>query len=134
MRPLYWPAPASRSTLENMDFDALAQSIKTWGRELGFQKVGIAGIHLPQDEQRLAAWLAQGRHGTMAYMARHGTRRTRPDELVPGTLRVVSARMDYQGTGDGNCPTVLAAAFFQRLSRANPQQSLKRGFPRRNFP
>ena len=79
-----------------MDFDALAQSIKTWGRELGFQKVGIAGIHLPEDEQRLAAWLAQGRHGTMEYMARHGTRRTRPDELVPGTLRVVSARMDYQ--------------------------------------
>jgi epoxyqueuosine reductase len=78
-----------------MDFDALAQSIKTWGRELGFQKVGIAGIHLPEDERHLATWLAQGRHGTMQYMARHGTRRTRPHELVPGTLRVVSARMDY---------------------------------------
>jgi epoxyqueuosine reductase len=75
---------------------ALAQSIKEWGRELGFQKVGIAGVDLAEDEQRLAAWLAQKRHGTMQYMARHGTRRTRPAELIPGTIRVVSARMDYR--------------------------------------
>ncbi len=78
------------------DFDALARSIKDWGRELGFQKVGIAGIDLAADEQRLATWLAQGRHGTMEYMQRHGTRRARPAELVPGTLRVVAARMDYR--------------------------------------
>jgi epoxyqueuosine reductase len=78
-----------------MDFDTLARTIKDWGRELGFQKVGIAGVDLHADEQRLAAWLDQGRHGTMAYMPLHGTRRTRPAELVPGTLRVVSARMDY---------------------------------------
>jgi epoxyqueuosine reductase len=82
-----------------MDFDALARSIKTWGRELGFQKVGIAGVDLSGDEQRLQAWLAAGRHGTMKYMQRHGTRRTRPDELIPGTLRVVSARMDYLVAG-----------------------------------
>ncbi len=75
---------------------ALAHSIKAWGRELGFQKVGIAGVDLAADEQRLAAWLAQGRHGTMEYMERHGTRRTRPAELIPGTIRVVSARMDYR--------------------------------------
>jgi epoxyqueuosine reductase len=74
----------------------LAQSIKAWGRELGFQKVGIAGVDLAADEERLAAWLAQGRHGTMDYMVRHGTRRSRPGELVPGTIRVVSARMDYR--------------------------------------
>jgi epoxyqueuosine reductase len=79
-----------------MEFDALAQSIKSWGRELGFQKVGIAGIELPEDEERLLAWLGHGRHGTMEYMRRHGTRRSRPAELVPGTLRVVSARMDYR--------------------------------------
>ncbi|MCX7055068.1 MAG: tRNA epoxyqueuosine(34) reductase QueG [Proteobacteria bacterium] len=75
---------------------SLAQSIKEWGRELGFQKVGIAGVDLAEDEQRLAAWLAQGRHGTMQYMERHGTRRSRPAELIPGTIRVVSARMDYR--------------------------------------
>ncbi|MDH5227457.1 MAG: tRNA epoxyqueuosine(34) reductase QueG, partial [Gammaproteobacteria bacterium] len=54
--------------------DTLARSIKEWGRELGFQKVGIAGVDLAADEQRLAAWLAQGRHGEMQYMERHGTR------------------------------------------------------------
>jgi len=79
-----------------MDVKSLALSIKDWGRELGFQKVGIAGIDLAHDEARLQAWLALGRHGTMHYMQRHGTRRSRPDELVPGTLRVVSARMDYR--------------------------------------
>jgi epoxyqueuosine reductase len=82
-----------------MDFDALAHAVKQWGRELGFQQVGIAGVDLAQDEQRLDAWLAQGRHGTMEYMRRHGTRRTRPADLVPGTIRVISARMDYRAPG-----------------------------------
>ncbi len=78
-----------------MDLDEIAAKIKRWGRDLGFQQVGIAGIDLAQDEPRLQAWLAAGRHGEMAYMARHGLRRARPAELVPGTLRVISARMDY---------------------------------------
>jgi len=78
-----------------MDLAALAAQVKDWGRELGFQRVGIAAVGLPDDERRLADWLAAGRHGEMAYMARHGTKRTRPDELVPGTVRVISARMDY---------------------------------------
>ncbi len=77
------------------DLARLAVQIKDWGRELGFQRVGIADLDLTADEARLAAWLAAGRHGEMAYMARHGTRRTRPAELVPGTQRVISARMDY---------------------------------------
>jgi epoxyqueuosine reductase len=77
----------------------LARSIKAWGRELGFQKVGISGVDLAADEELLAAWLAQGRHGAMQYMERHGTRRSRPAELVPGTIRVVSARMDYHVEG-----------------------------------
>jgi len=78
-----------------MDLAALAAQVKEWGRELGFQRVGIAAVALPEDERRLADWLAAGRHGEMAYMARHGTKRTRPDELVPGTVRVIAARMDY---------------------------------------
>ncbi|HEX2668803.1 MAG TPA: tRNA epoxyqueuosine(34) reductase QueG [Gammaproteobacteria bacterium] len=77
------------------DFHALADRIKGWGRELGFQQLGTSGVELPEDEQRLLAWLAAGRHGDMAYMQQHGTRRSRPQELVPGTLRVISARMDY---------------------------------------
>ena len=78
-----------------VDCSALAADIKAWGRELGFQKVGIAATSLPEDERRLLDWLALGRHGEMRYMARHGARRARPDEIQPGTLRVVSARMDY---------------------------------------
>jgi epoxyqueuosine reductase len=77
------------------DPQALATEIKRWGTELGFQQVGIAAITLAEDEARLEEWLARGRHGDMHYMQRHGTRRTRPAELVPGTVRVISARMDY---------------------------------------
>ncbi len=79
-----------------MDPVELAAKIKRWGRELGFQKIGIAGIDLAGDEPRLQAWLEAGRHGAMEYMARHGLRRARPAELVPGTLRVICARMDYR--------------------------------------
>ena len=81
------------------DFAALADDIKRWGRELGFQQVGIAGVDLAPDEAHLHDWLAQGQHGEMDYMARHGDKRSRPDELLPGTRRVVSVRMDY-GTAD----------------------------------
>ena len=78
-----------------MDYQALAMQVKDWGRGLGFQQVGIAAVDLPEDERRLFAWLAAGCHGAMEYMARHGTRRTRPQELISGTVRVISARMDY---------------------------------------
>jgi epoxyqueuosine reductase len=75
--------------------DALARSIKTWGVELGFQQVGITDTRLGDAEAMLLAWLAAGRHGDMDYMASHGTRRSRPADLVPGTLTVICARMDY---------------------------------------
>jgi epoxyqueuosine reductase len=77
------------------DWDTLAQRIRDWGRELGFGAVGIADVDLGSAESGLAAWLAAGFHGEMDYMARHGVRRARPAALVPGTLRVISARMDY---------------------------------------
>ncbi len=77
------------------DLAQLAQSIKDWGRELGFQQVGIAGLDLSEHEAHLQRWLDAGYQGEMDYMAAHGTKRSRPDELVPGTLRVVSLRMDY---------------------------------------
>lgn len=73
----------------------LAATIKAWGRELGFQAVGIADTDLSAAEPGLVAWLEAGCHGEMDYMARHGTKRTHPPELHPGTLRVVSARMNY---------------------------------------
>src|SRR5512143_2215861 len=77
------------------DWAALACAIRTWGRELGFQEIGIAGSDLSAEEARLFDWLAAGRHGDMAYMERHGAARARPAALVPGTLTVISARLDY---------------------------------------
>lgn len=78
-----------------LNLETLAQSIKDWGRELGFQQVGISSVDLGEHEQHLQRWLEAGYHGEMDYMAAHGTKRSRPAELVPGTLRVVSLRMDY---------------------------------------
>lgn len=85
-------APVEPPALEP---SALARQIKLWGRALGFQQVGIADTELGAAEAHLLKWLAQGRHGEMDYMAAHGTRRSHPAELVPGTLRVISVRMDY---------------------------------------
>ena len=79
----------------NIDLVRLAADIKAWGLELGFQKIGIADTELGDSETRLLNWLNLGRHGEMHYMESHGTRRSRPQELLPGTLRVISARLDY---------------------------------------
>ncbi len=73
----------------------LRTSIETWARELGFEQVGIADCDLSDAEPRLRDWLDRGWHGDMSFMARHGTKRTRPSELVPGTRRVISVRMNY---------------------------------------
>ncbi len=83
-----------------LDVRTLARRIKSWGLELGFQKVGVADTTLDEDEKRLDRWLELERHGEMGYMARHGNKRSRPTELVPGTLRVISVRMDYLPDGE----------------------------------
>ncbi len=79
-----------------IDFSRLAQDIKQWGRDLGFQETGISDIELSREELRLLEWLDRGFHGEMDYMARHGVKRARPGELIPGTLRIVSARLNYK--------------------------------------
>ncbi|MEN8616410.1 tRNA epoxyqueuosine(34) reductase QueG [Shewanella baltica] len=73
----------------------LALQIKTWGKALGFAQVGICDTDLTAEEAKLQAWLDKGFHGEMAYMAPHGMMRARPQELHPGTVRVISVRMDY---------------------------------------
>ena len=73
----------------------LAQQIKEWGQELGFQKVGITDIDLNQHEGYLNTWLKSNYHGDMDYMAAHGHKRSRPNDLIPGTARIISLRMDY---------------------------------------
>jgi epoxyqueuosine reductase len=78
-----------------MNFEQLAQQIKIWGKELGFQKVGICDVDLSEHEAALQKWLDAGYHGSMDWMARHGMMRARPDELLLGTVRVISVRMNY---------------------------------------
>jgi epoxyqueuosine reductase len=91
-----------------LDLAALARDVRDWGIGLGFAEVGIADTGLAAEEARLSAWLAAGRHGEMDYMARHGMRRARPPELVPGTIRVISARLDYQAPASRDANAVLA--------------------------
>ena len=81
----------------------LVPQIQQWARELGFSQIGVAGVDLSDAEPGLVQWLAQGFHGDMAYMAAHGLKRARPAELVPGTVSVITARMDYlpRATPDG---------------------------------
>jgi epoxyqueuosine reductase len=101
MRRLYWrdsPLPqnaVSSRDPSDIDYSSLAADIRRWGAECGFQQVGISSIDLGADETHLLNWLAAERHGEMGYMSRHGVKRSRPDELLAGTVRVVSVRMDY---------------------------------------
>ena len=80
---------------DEVNYRDLAEKIKLWGNEAGFQQVGISDIDLSKHEDQLTQWLDAGYHGEMDYMAAHGTKRSRPAELVPGTIRVISVRMDY---------------------------------------
>ncbi|WP_421830026.1 tRNA epoxyqueuosine(34) reductase QueG [Lacisediminimonas profundi] len=84
------------------DLPALALAIKAWARELGFAELRIADVDLSDREPGFEAWLAAGYHGEMDYMAAHGSKRTRPSELVPGTVRVLTARMDYLPASRGD--------------------------------
>ena len=77
------------------DYKQLALDIKRWGLELGFDEVGITDIDLSKHEAQLQRWLDLGYHGEMEYMAAHGMKRARPAELVPGTVRVISVKMNY---------------------------------------
>ncbi len=95
----------------------LVADIKTWGRELGFQQIGITDLDLSEPEARLLDWLAAGFHGDMDYMARHGVKRSRPAELVPGTVRVIAARMDYLPPGAADPWAVLNQRELGYVSR-----------------
>jgi epoxyqueuosine reductase len=100
------------------DIDAaLIEALRAQARQLGFQALGVSGIELAEDEQRLLDWLQQGYHGDMDYMARHGTRRSRPAELVEGTLRVISVRMDYWPAGAAQPWSVIADSTMGYVSR-----------------
>jgi epoxyqueuosine reductase len=73
----------------------LVSRIREWATELGFQQLGVSDVDLGDHPDYLQRWLDAGYHGDMHYMAKHGSRRSHPDELIPGTLRVLTLRMDY---------------------------------------
>jgi epoxyqueuosine reductase len=89
------PTAASPASREAPDASALAVRIKRWAQELGFSEAGITDTDLSEAESFLFKWLEQGRHGAMQYMQAHGTKRSRPVELLPNTVRVVSVRLNY---------------------------------------
>lgn len=112
------------------DYAALAEDIRRWGGELGFQQVGIASTDLAEAEDRLQRWLAEGRHGTMDWMQRHGTRRSRPAELVPGTRSVICVRLDYLPPERGNPARLLddgRTAYVSRYALGRDYHKLLRG-------
>ena len=129
------PAPPDATPI---DFDALAPRIRVLAQNAGFQHFGIAGIELDADEVHLRDWLAKGLHGSMGWMAQHGDKRARPDELIPGTLRVISVGLDYgrcddqeawQTLGDGERAYVARYALgrdYHKLMRQRLQKLAER--------
>ncbi len=99
------------------DRQRLAADIKQWGQELGLQRVGISDIQLSAAEARHFDYLAKGYHGEMDYMASHGHKRTRPAELLPGTLSIISVRMDYLPAAGADPETVLSDPDKAYISR-----------------
>ena len=102
---------------DKTDYNYLLKQITLWSKELGFQQLGIADTHLEQAEARLMSWLNDGCHGDMDYMKRHGTKRSRPDELEQGTLRVISVRMDYDPPDCASIESVLESPELGFISR-----------------
>ena len=124
--------PAPESLPEPLPSDEaiqLVRDIKTWGAELGFQRVGIADCDLATAEERLTDWLGRNMHGEMHWLAHHGSKRTRPAALVPGTIRIISARMDYLPEYQANIEQVLAdpaQAFVSRYALGRDYHKLLR--------
>jgi epoxyqueuosine reductase len=96
---------------------ALVADIKRWGADLGFARVGVAQIDLPDDEAHFRQWLLAGFNGEMQYMSRHGTNRSRPAELLPGTVSCVSVRMDYWSADAADPAHILASGALAYVSR-----------------
>ncbi|MBI2800803.1 MAG: tRNA epoxyqueuosine(34) reductase QueG [Gammaproteobacteria bacterium] len=112
----------------------LARQIKAWGREEGFAQLGITHIDLTHDEALLEAWLARGYHGEMAYMAAHGAKRSRPELLVPGTLSVISATLNYLPASAYDMQTALddrERAYIARYALGRDYHKVMRGRLRR---
>jgi len=102
---------------EILDLYATKQSLIDGARALGFSRLGVASVEIAEDARHLLRWLAAGYHGEMEYMQKHGTMRTRPQDLAPGTVRVLSVRMDYWPAESANAESVLADSTRGYISR-----------------
>ena len=114
---------------DRLNIAAMPDLIRTWAADLGFQQTGIADTNLDAAEQRLDEWLASGYAGDMEYMSRHGHRRSRPNELVPGTIRVISARMNYLPAAGASPQAVLGdpnQAYIARYTLGRDYHKLMR--------
>jgi epoxyqueuosine reductase len=100
-----------------LDPATLTASIRGWAKDLGFTGLGIAAIDLPQDEAHFLDWLRLGFNGEMGYMSRHGSKRTRPAELIPGTVSCISVRLDYWPQAAADAAETLADANVGYVSR-----------------
>jgi len=100
-----------------IDFNILAKKIRAWSRELGFDALGITDPDLAEHEVYLQAWLNAKRQGEMSYMERHGLKRARPESLLPGTLRIISVRMNYLPPEGASPNTVLKNSSLGYVSR-----------------
>ena len=100
-----------------IDPDGVKRELAALGAALGFAAIGVTSIEIPEDERHLLRWLAEGFHGEMDYMERHGVLRSRPQQLAPGTVRVVSARMDYWPADSAAPEEVLADPTLGYVSR-----------------
>lgn len=100
-----------------VDFNKLTADIKSWSLELGFTQVGISDIDLSDAERSFLTWLEKGFHGEMDYMEKHGSKRSRPSELIPGTVRVISTAIDYLPEAVSDSFTALSRSELGYISR-----------------
>jgi epoxyqueuosine reductase len=113
---------------------ALKADIIRWGTEFGFQQLGVSDIDLAEAEARLERWLRDEYHGAMHYMQKHGRKRSRPERLIPGTLRVISARMDYMPREQEHAADLLddeSKAYVSRYALGRDYHKVLRGRLRR---
>ena len=111
-----------------IDFTQFAADIKVWGNELGFQEVSITDVDLSEHEPHLKAWIAKNYHGAMSYMAENHDKRCHPEQLVPGTIRVICARMDYAKDSQDSLASLenTGKAYVSRYARGRDYHKLIR--------
>ena len=121
--------PSETTALSSSTHAELARKIKKWAKTLGFQQAGITNVDLKKAEKQLHRWLQNGFHGSMEYMARHDNLRSRPEALLPGTIRVISIRLDYLPEPVENSEQVLndpVQAYISRYALGRDYHKLMR--------